>query len=329
MITQRILATSIFFKDDWPFSNLKTLAYTEFHHVSSLVFGMTIYIYSSVTSYVMPHYTLPNFCSAIETFKINLTTTQPFVIAALAKGDIAEKYDFSSLKFVLCGGAALDEKVTTKVKERLGINILNAYGMTEVLGLFDTNAEVVAAKGIGLLAPNFEARIVDSEGNDVPEGQMGELWVRGPTVTLGYYGNPEATAATFDSDGYLHTGDLFRCDENGIFFFIDREKDLIKYLLYHIYPSDIEKVLMKHPKVSDCAVIGVYCPEDVTELPRAYVELVDGEKENDIRQEILEYANSRLPDSMQLRGGVIILNEFPRTGFGKIQRHVLRQNARN
>jgi acyl-coenzyme A synthetase/AMP-(fatty) acid ligase len=330
IITQKTIAVVLHFKDDCPYENMNALAYTEYHHASSLVANMHLFILFGVTTFVMAHYSLHNLCRAVETFKINMTTTQPYIISALAKDEIADQYDLSTLKVVLCCGAALDNSVTRAVMNRLGIAIFNAYGMTEVLGILHTNPEVSASDGIGYLAPGYLARIVDDDGNDVPTGEMGELWVHGPTVTPGYYRNPEATAAAIDSDGYLHTGDLVRCNEKGLFFYVDRAKDLIKYLLQHIYPSDIENVLMSHPKVSDCAAIGVYSPEHTTELPRVYVHLIDGEKYSEqMQQELLEYANSRLPDYMRLRGGVVIVDDFPRTASGKIQRRVLRQNAKN
>ncbi|GAN09351.1 4-coumarate-CoA ligase [Mucor ambiguus] len=329
MMTQNNILNSIFLKDDWNFNGMDILAYTEYHHASSLLAAMHLSIYLGLTTYVMAHYTLHNLCAAIEKFKIQMTTTQPFIIAALAKDNIANGYDLSSLKCVICCGAALDNSVTLTVKERLGLLTMNVYGMTEVLGVFDTDPEITEANGIGYLAAGFSARLVDDDGNDVPAGEMGELWVKGPTVARGYYRNPEATASTFDADGYLHTGDLIKCDENGMFYYVDRAKDLIKYHLHHIYPSDIENVLMTHPKVADCAAIGVYYPELTTELPRAYVHLVDGEKyTEEVEKELQEYADSRLSDEKRLRGGIVIVDSFPRTASGKIQRRVLRQNAK-
>ncbi|KAI8637517.1 hypothetical protein BD408DRAFT_486165 [Parasitella parasitica] len=328
MITQNNILNSMFLKDDWSIENLHILAYTEYHHASSLFVVMHLSLYLGFTTFVMAHYTFPKLCAAIEKFKIKFMATQPFIISALAKDGVANEYNLSSLKYVVCGGAPLDNSVTLTVKKRLGLSILNGYGMTEVLGLFDTNPEITEANGIGYLAAGFSARLVDDDGNDVPTGEMGELWVKGPTVARGYYRNPEATAATFDADGYLHTGDLFKCDENDVFFYVDRSKDLIKYHLYHIYPSDIENVLMTHPKVADCAAIGVYYPEFTTELPRAYVLLVNGEKcTEQVERELREYADSRLDNEKRLRGGIVIVDSFPRTASGKIQRRVLRQEA--
>ncbi|KAI9477859.1 MAG: hypothetical protein EXX96DRAFT_228449 [Benjaminiella poitrasii] len=329
-LTQHNMICCLTFKTDWPFDDVNILAYTEYHHVSSLITAIHFAIYAGYTTYVMAHYSLRAFCEAVEKYKINLTITQPFIVSALAKDSLVEDYDISSLKVVLCCGAALDNSVTLTVRERIGLLIINAYGMTEVVGVFDSTPAITEANGIGYLAPGISARIVDENGQDVPAGQMGELLVKGPTVARGYYRNPEATAKAFDADGYLHTGDLVKCDENELFYYVDRSKDLIKYYLHHIYPSDIENVLMTHPKVADCAAIGVYYPEITTELPRAYVHLVDGEKYTEkISQELQEYADARLSDEKRLRGGVVIVDSFPRTASGKIQRRVLRQKAHN
>ncbi|KAI7897639.1 uncharacterized protein BX663DRAFT_463314 [Cokeromyces recurvatus] len=328
MITQRNIISSMKFKSDWPFTNANVLAYTEFHHGSSLAVTMHFAIYFGVTNYVMSHFSMCRLCEVIERFKINITVTQPYVISALAKESMITNYDISSLKSVICCGAALDNSVTLHVKKRTGLLVINTYGMTEVLGAFDSTPALTEANSIGYLAPGITARIVDENGHDVPDGQMGELLIRGPTVTKGYYRNPEATAKNFDAEGYLHTGDLVKCDENELFYYIDRSKDLIKYHLHHIYPSDIENVLMTHPKVSDCAVIGIYYPEFATELPRAYVNLVNDERHTEgIVQELQTYADERLSDEKRLRGGVVIVDSFPRTASGKIQRRILKQKA--
>ncbi|KAI8875602.1 acetyl-CoA synthetase-like protein [Backusella circina FSU 941] len=328
MMTQYNILASFFIKDNWEFSTETVIAYTEFHHASSLCVIMHIAIFYGFTVYVMTHYSLPKLCQAIQDFKVTFFATQPYIIASMAKEEITNKYDFSSLKGVICGGAALDNAVTRLAVEKLGIYVLNAYGMTEALGMFLSDPAITFMGGVGAIAPGFSAKIIDEDGNDVEEGQMGELIVKGPTITQGYYRNLKATKSTIDSDGYLHTGDLFRCNKDGIFFYIDRHKDLIKYKLHHIYPSDIESVLFTHPMVSDCAVIGVYYPEFTTELPRAYIQLVGDEKYNPkIEQEIQTYADSRLPNEKRLRGGVVIVNSFPRTASGKIQRRILREKS--
>lgn len=329
IITQYIVSSS-FILSEWPFPKINILAYTEFNHGSALMATIHLPIYYGCTAFVMKNYTFRGFCEAIQTHHIVLTATQPYIISALAKDSIAQEYDISSLKVVVCTGAALDISVIRLAKEKLGMAVLNAYGLTEVMGMFINTPDTSLAGGNGYLGYGCEARLVDEEGNDVPEGEMGELWVKAPTLTRGYYKNPEATARAFDTDGYFHTGDLFKRSEDGNFTYIDRAKDLIKYLLHHIRPSEIEQVLITHPAVSDCVVIGVYSPELVTELPRAYVQLVgDAQVNENMEQELQEFADNQLSDVKRLRGGVVIVDSFPRTSSGKIQRRALKLTAQS
>ena len=324
IITQSTIIATLSLKDKWLPVGTHTLAYTEFHHVSSLITAMHLPLFTGCVAYVMPHYTFENLCSAIEKYKISVTTTQPYIIAALAKDNIARNYDLSSLNFVYCAGAALELAVTLSVKERIGLKVINFYGMTEAIGVFDADESTSLVNGIGYVASGFTAKTIDEQGNEVPQGEVGELLVKGPTITRGYYRNPKATTEAIDSEGYLHTGDLVKCDEEGMFTYMTRCKDLIKYRLAHIHPTSIENVLLAHPKVADCAAVGVYSPELVTELPRAYILLNDGEKLNrEVIKELEEYSNSQLADEMRLRGGIIIVDSFPRTPSGKIQRRFL------
>lgn len=323
MVTQYSALSCIHMKD-WPYENANILSYTEFHHASALITTTHFPMFFGSTSFIMAHYSLRNFCAAIQTHEIHMTTTQPYVISALANDKIPKEYDISSLAGVLCCGAALDISIVHLAKEKLNLPVLNVYAMTECLGGLDTSPAITSVGGTGHLAYGFTAKLVDEEGNEVEEGQKGELWLKGPTTAAGYYRNPEATAKTFDSEGFVHTGDLFTVDQDGLFTYVDRSKDLIKYLLYHIYPSEIENIMMTHPAVMECAVIGVYSSEFATELPRAHVQLMDDDTDNEsIVEELLEYTNSQLPDSKHLRGGIILVDSFRRTPSGKIQRRFL------
>ncbi|KAI8966949.1 hypothetical protein BDF20DRAFT_918033 [Mycotypha africana] len=328
IITQRIVMANLAIKKEWPFDDINILAYTEFHHASSLLTAMNFAFQNGATVYVMPHYTLRRFCEALEKYSIHLTNTQPYIIAALTKEKVAEEYDLSSLSYAICCGAALDHSVTLAAKEKIGLRVFDIYGMTEVLCIFEADADLTEKHSIGEIAPHFQVKLVDEEGKEVPTGEMGELCVKGPTVTKGYYRNPEATAKSIDKEGWFHTGDLVKCDENGYFYYVDRAKDMIKYYLVQIFPSDIESVLITHPKVADCAVIGLYQKELTTEYVTAYVTLVEGEKPSkELEQELRAYCDSRLDDDKHIRGGVHIIPEFPRTPSGKIQRRILKEKA--
>ncbi|KAI8637042.1 hypothetical protein BD408DRAFT_425203, partial [Parasitella parasitica] len=250
-----------------------SLSYLDFSHSSGLVGVMMVSIYYGWTTYLLNHYSFRGLCAAIEECKPEYLSCAPYVISSLIKDSIAREYDISSLKVIGCCGAVLKKAVIDEAKKELNINVLDMYGMTEVLGIFTGNAAIFAAGKIGYLRAGFTARLVDDDDQDVPPGQVGELLIKGPTLTPGYYNNPLPIA---DSEGYFHTGDLFKCDTDGVFSFCERKKDLIKCYGTHIYPSEIEQIMIKHPKVADCAATGVYQAELGTEFLSLYVKLIDG-----------------------------------------------------
>jgi acyl-CoA synthetase (AMP-forming)/AMP-acid ligase II len=175
---------------------------------------------------------------------------------------------------------------------------------------------------VGALIPNTEARLVDPEtGEDVAEGEQGEIWVRGPQVMRGYLGNPEATAETLTEDGWLRTGDIGRVDENGFFYVVDRLKELIKYKGYQVPPAELEAVLVSHPKVKDAGVIGMRT-QDGEEAPMGCV-VADGEVE---AGELLDYVAERVAPYKKLRR-IEFVEEIPKSASGKILRRVLREGA--
>jgi 4-coumarate--CoA ligase len=169
---------------------------------------------------------------------------------------------------------------------------------------------------------NNTFRLVDDDGNDVMEGHSGELWVKGPNVTRGYYNNPDATAAAF-TDGWYMTGDILQQrGERGLWYVTDRKKELIKYKGIQVAPAELEGLLLSHPLIEDAAVIGVKGGD--TEVPRAYV-VADRHKisEEDIR----EFVKQNMAPYKQLRGGVRFIPEIPRNAVGKILRRELRDSA--
>ncbi|GAN10824.1 phenylacetyl- protein [Mucor ambiguus] len=302
------------------------VTYLDFNHSTSLVTVLLMAPYYGYTSYLLNHYSFRGLCAAIERYKPNFITCAPYVVMSLIKDSIAKEYDISSLKTIGCSGALLKQDVILKAHKQLGIVVLNLYGLTEVLGLFTTTPKIsLELGGVGVLEIGFTARIVDENGQDVAAGQVGELLIKGPTLTPGYYRNSECN---IDQEGFFHTGDLFRCDENGVFFFCDRLKDLMKYYGTQIYPSEIESVLLKHPKVADCAVVGVYQPDVAAEFPRAYVMLADGEPSTQqVIDELQAFSDSQLPEKKRVHAGIIILESLPRTPSGKVQRRLLKESA--
>ncbi|CAO3704020.1 unnamed protein product [Rhizopus stolonifer] len=313
-----------------PFTS--TLSVTGFSFASSLFTCIMCPVYFGITVYVLDHSkrSLENVCKNVEKYKVDFLVLPPYMIYGLGKDiKISQTYDLSSLKLVCAGGSASDKSMLSLVKEMTGINILNMYAMTECIAVTSNDLEGTMAGSVGYLRYTNLGRIVDTNGKDQPVGNIGELRIKGPGMTLGYYRNPKATAELFDEQGYLRTGDMCKVGEDGRIYYITRFKDLIKHKMFYFYPVDVEKVLITHPSVSDCAVVGIDSKEHGTEVARAYVTLVDNVCNKDtVLNEIKKYTEAQLPESKHLHGGIFELESFPRTESGKIQRFELRQQAK-
>lgn len=173
------------------------------------------------------------------------------------------------------------------------------------------------------LIPNMLARIVDEEGKDVEPGKPGEVLVKGPVVCKGYYQNDAANKEAFSGD-WFHTGDIaeFR---NGLFYIVDRKKELIKYKGLQVAPAELEALLLNHSAILDAAVIGVDTDDGTNEVPRAYVVADQGEISE---KQIMEYVKNNVASHKQLRGGVVFLDVIPKSLSGKILRKDLRLLAK-
>lgn len=174
-------------------------------------------------------------------------------------------------------------------------------------------------------------RLIDESGNNISAYNVrGELCVRGPTVTPGYYKNQEANAQSFDEDGWFKTGDIAYCDrETRKWYIVDRRKELIKVRGFQVAPPELEAVLLSHPQVIDAAVIGITVPGATTEFPRAYVvrrQTPDGKKVTE--EEIKKYVLDRLARYKELTGGVKFVGSIAKNPSGKILKRVLREDAK-
>ena len=187
---------------------------------------------------------------------------------------------------------------------------------------------------IGRVLPNVEIRQVDDNFQDVQPGQPGEMLVRSPLVTNGYFNNPEATASAFvtlpdDPNGpWFCTGDI-GVYRNGKFYVVDRKKEILKYKGQQVAPAEIENLLFTHPGIAEAAVVGVpgRGSEEGSELPRAYV-VRSKEGEEVSEEEIKEFVRSRLAGYKRLRGGVVFVEELPKNAIGKFLRRELRERAK-
>lgn len=258
---------------------------------------------------------------------ITLYPGVPAMYIAIINHPRVTEYNLRSIKACLSGGSALPVEVAQKFDEITGGRLVEGFGMSESSPVTHANPIKGRVKygSIGIPIPSTEAAIVSLEPDESGHykffgiGEEGELVVRGPQVMKGYYNNPEETAKTIDADGWLHTGDIARMDEDGYFYIVDRKKDLIIASGYNVVPREVEEVLFMHPKVMEAAVVGVPDPKR-GETVKAFVVLKEGQTAT--AEEIREFCKEHLapykvPTLVEFR------KELPKTQVGKVLRRML------
>ena len=174
----------------------------------------------------------------------------------------------------------------------------------------------------------MSCKYMDEEGNELPIGSTGELWVTGPNIMIGYLNNAPATANAITADGYFKTGDVGHEDAEGNVYITDRLKELIKYKGFQVPPAELEGKLIGHPKIDDVAVIGIYDEKLASEVPRAYVVPAKGISTDGLAEEIVEFIHKSVAQHKRLRGGVRFVDVIPKSVSGKILRRVLKEVAK-
>ncbi|MFT3716810.1 MAG: 4-coumarate--CoA ligase family protein [Gordonia sp. (in: high G+C Gram-positive bacteria)] len=312
------------------------LAVLPFFHI----YGMTVLLNAALKArsslFVMPRFDLGEFLKGIQDHKITFAYIAPPVAVALAKHPVVDDFELTSLKTVFSGAAPLDAELGHAVAERLNVQVLQGYGMSELSpvshimpadGGLESRGIVAPLSSVGWAVPNSENRIVDpGTGDDieVPSdgvSEPGELWVKGPNVMAGYLNNQQATAETIDSDGFLHTGDMATVDANGCVTIVDRLKELIKYKGYQVPPAELEALLLTHPKIADAAVVGAHDDEG-EEVPKAFVVTQPGQDLT--ADEVMEFTAERVAPYKKVRQ-VEFIDAIPKSSAGKILRKDLRK----
>ncbi len=305
------------------------IAFLPFTHIYGLTVLLNIALARRAELVTMPRFDLPQFLSIIQDRKVSAAFIAPPVAVALAKHPLIDEFDLSSLRFVMSGGAPLDGRLADSVAARLATNVFQGYGMTEMSPVSHVIPQArpdIDRGTIGLLVPNSEMRIVDivtGEDVEVPaEGlsEPGELLVRGPQIMAGYLNNPEATAATIEPDGFLHTGDIAQVDARGVVVIADRLKELIKYKGHQVPPAELEALLLTHQQVADAAVIGVL-DEEAGEIPKAFIVRQAGSELTEA--DLIAWVTERVAPYKKIRA-VEFIDVVPKSSSGKILRKDLR-----
>ncbi len=236
-----------------------------------------------------------------------------------------EDVDFSRLHMTLGGGMAVQRAVAERWKKVTGCTLAEAYGLTETAPAVCINPlDLKEYNGsIGLPIPSTDVAIWSEEGQVLPMGEVGELMVRGPQVMKGYWQRPEETAKVLGSDGWLHTGDIAKMDENGYFYIVDRKKDMILVSGFNVYPNEVEDVVMEHPGVLEVAAVGI--PDEHSgEVVKLFVVRKDP---NLSAEDLKQFCHDRLtgykrPKLIEFR------DDLPKSNVGKILRRELRDEGK-
>ncbi len=260
---------------------------------------------------------------AIETRRATMYEGVPAMYIILLNHPGVDRCDFSTMRKCTVGGQTIGVNVMEEVEARFGCPLLELWGMTEISGLGTTHPLYGENRhgSIGVPLPYCSVRIVDAEdpGKVLGPNEPGEMMIRGPILMTGYYGNEKATRETIEPDGWLHTGDIARLDEDGYMYVVDRLKDMILTGGYNIYPAEIERVLQQHPEVAMVAVGGVR--DSVKgELAKAYIVPKEGAAPSE--DEVIAYCKEHLAPYKVPRM-VRFVAGLPQTSTGKIMRREL------
>lgn len=313
-------------------ANDRVLAVLPFFHIYGMTVLLNLALRQRASLVTMPKFDLVGFLDNIQRFGCTYLYIAPPIAVALAKHPLVDNYDISSVRTIFSGAAPLDGATGEAAGRRLHARIMQGYGMSElspVSHAMPVDRNDVPVSSVGVMLPNEQCKIVDPEtGAEVAlpeqgESAPGELWVKGPNVMLGYLGNPEATAATLDADGFLHTGDVATYNAGGWFTIVDRVKELIKYKGYQIAPAELEALLLGHPQLADAAVIGVL-DADGQEIPKAFV--VRTADATITEREVIDYVAERVAAYKKVRE-VEFIDAVPKSTSGKILRKDLRARA--
>ncbi|KAI0006584.1 acetyl-CoA synthetase-like protein [Xylariaceae sp. FL0662B] len=304
----------------------RIVAFTPWTHIANTTLPLFLGPWTGMMHHAMPAYNLEEFGKLVGSNQATTFQGVPSVVLQMANSDITSRFDFTRAQFITVG-SPIKKDVQDRLYSKAPWKLIQAYGMTEAAGYvaYQKVGESVPDGVTGRLLPNIEACLKKEGGSeDVPEGQPGELWLRGPNFTRGYAFNEEANKKAFRMQGWYNTGDVCTIDEEGRVSVVGRTKDLIKYKGFQVSPTELESHICSHPNVVEGGVGGIWDESQLTELPAAWVVLKDHFKTADQKtkalQEIHQHVDSQVSGYKKLRGGVWYIDALPKNATGKILR---------
>jgi|SRR5580704_2257429 long-chain acyl-CoA synthetase len=303
------------------------LCFLPMYHIYGLTVGLNLPLMRGGTVVLMPRFDCEASLRTIVEEGVTMALCVPPALLAYCHASDAGKFPREHrLRWVKCGAAPLGTELAGRFTNATGIPIRQGYGMTEAspvthMGFLDP--QFYNSGSIGGPVAQTECRVVDEKGNDVAPGELGELVMRGPQFMLGYWKSPDATAAVMQ-DGWYWSGDVVRVNEQGLYFVVDRRKEMMKYKGFSIAPAEVEGVLLEHPAVRDCGVVSRVDEAAAEEIPCAFVVLRDGHLETEqTSASIRDFVGERLTHYKMPRE-IHFVQSIPRTASGKILRRDLR-----
>jgi len=302
--------------------NERALAVLPFFHVYGMTVAMNLPIALASAIILLPRFQIDEVLKTINRYQPTMFPGAPTIYVAFNNHPHIKRYKVGSIKECISGSAPLPVEVKKRFEELTGGRLVEGYGLSEASPVTHSNPldgrDIPGS--IGFPLPDTDAKIVDLDTDEeLGVGEVGELVIRGPQVMKGYWNRPEETAQTL-KDGWLHTGDIAKMDEQGYFYIVDREKDVIIASGYNVYPREVEEVLYQHPKVAEAAVVGIpdpYRGETVKAfiVPHAGEELDEEELVAFCRKHLAAY---KVPRLIEFR------ESLPKTAVGKVLKRELR-----
>lgn len=330
ILTHRNIVANVFQIKTWMWDLREgkevILSVLPFFHSYGMTACLHLAVLSRSTQILLPRFDTKQVLKVIDKYKVTIFPGVPTMYVAINNYPEVSKYDLSSIRACVSGGASLPGEVQRRFEELTGGKLVEGYGLSEASPVTHVNPLYGRRKegSIGIPLPDTEAQVVDLHTRKpLPPGEVGELAVRGPQVMKGYWNKPEENTGAFHGD-WLLTGDIARMDEEGYFYLVDRKKDIIVTRGYNVYPREVEEVLYAHPKVLEVAVVGV--PDQyMGEKIKAFVVLKEGEETTE--EEIIRFCQGRLA-KYKLPKVVEFRKELPKSLIGKVLRRVLAEEER-
>ncbi|KAI1843565.1 hypothetical protein JX266_010198 [Neoarthrinium moseri] len=308
-------------------AQVREVFYPSFAHIYGVTSGILVPAWTGGYVVAMKHYDFLPYLQRCSEIKGTILRLVPATAIRLVKDPASRGLDLTTVKTVMCAGAALPPEIVTGLQSILdpGTTVLNGYGMSEATIALQRDTRSAKAGSVGKPASGVSIRVVDDNGGDVRPGEDGECLVQTPTVFMHYKDNPSETKATFDGR-WLKTGDVVRVDDDGFFWLTGRKKELIKYKANQVAPAELEAILLEHPLVSEAGVCGMYDESMDTEVPAGCVVLAQ-EANRRQQQEHLKtlksYLDNRVAPYKKLRGGIYAVKSLPKGSTGKLLRREL------